>query len=357
MADAIRVVIVEDDADVAFYTKTILEKRGGCVAVTVGDPFLARETIAQFRPDVVVTDIEMPGMTGLDLIREIRADLPEMPIVVMTAHISVDYAVGALRAHADEFLVKPIAAAELVAAVTRLAADGRAERAAARPREHVLAVGAHPDDVEIGVGGILAAHRAAGDTVTILTLSRGAKGGEPTDRQHESLAAAELLGARLFLEDLVDTEISNTGPTVAIIERVVREVSPTIVYTHSAHDGHQDHRAVHEATLVATRGVRMVACFQSPSSTVDFRPSRFVSIDGFTDKKLELLGCFGSQASIRTYLEPDFVLANARYWGRYGGGTSVEPLEIIRETSQVTTPGGDTSTSIDTGAARDASRP
>jgi LmbE family N-acetylglucosaminyl deacetylase/CheY-like chemotaxis protein len=356
MVEAYRVVIVEDDADVAFYTKTVLEKRGGCVVVTIADPFLARDAIAQFEPDVVVTDIEMPGMTGLELIEQIRADQPQIPIVVMTAHVSVDYAVGALRAQADEFLLKPVSAADLVGAVTRLAEDGRATRAAARPREHVLAVGAHPDDVEIGVGGILAAHRAAGDTVTILTLSRGGKGGEPTDRQHESLAAAEMLGARLFLEDLVDTEIKNTGPTVAIIERVVREVSPTIVYTHSAHDNHQDHRAVHEATLVATRGVRMVACFQSPSTTVDFRPSRFVSIDGFTDAKLALLECFSSQASIRTYLEPDFVLATARYWGRYGGGTSVEPLEIIRETAQVTTAGHGANTSVDAGASRDAQR-
>jgi LmbE family N-acetylglucosaminyl deacetylase len=115
----------------------------------------------------------------------------------------------------------------------------------------------------------------------------------------------------------------------------VREVTPTVVYTHSAHDHHQDHRAVHEATLVATRAVEMVGCFQSPSSTVDFRPSRFVSIDGFTEKKLELLECFASQLGIRPYLEPDFVLASARYWGRYGGGTSVEPLEIIRETTHV----------------------
>jgi LmbE family N-acetylglucosaminyl deacetylase/CheY-like chemotaxis protein len=355
MADAYRVVIVEDDGDVALYTKTLLEKRGGCVATVVSDPFLARDVIAEFDPDVVVTDIEMPGMSGLELIGQLRADKPEIPIIVMTAHISVDYAVGALRAQADEFLTKPIGAVELVAAVSRLAAQGRASRAAARPRQHVLAVGAHPDDVEIGVGGILAAHRAAGDIVTILTLSHGGKGGEPVDRQDESLASAELLGARLFLEDLVDTEISNTGPTVAIIERVVREVSPTIVYTHSAHDNHQDHRAVHEATLVATRSVRMVACFQSPSSTVDFRPSKFVSIDGFTDKKLELLECFASQAGIRSYLEPDFVLACARYWGRYGGGTSVEPLEIIRETAHVILPGSATTTTNDDAANHNAS--
>jgi len=346
------VLVVEDDADVALYTKTVLEKRGGCVVITLDSPAAARETVASFKPDVVVTDIEMPGMTGLQLMALLRADEPDLPVIVMTAHVSVEYAVGALRAQADEFLTKPVSAIDLVSAVNRLAADGRANREVARPREFVLAIGAHPDDVEIGVGGILAAHRAAGDSVTILTLSRGAKGGDATDRQHEALASAELLGARLFLEDLIDTEITNGGSTVAIMERVVNEVKPTIVYTHSAHDRHQDHRAVHEAALVATRAVRTVACFQSPSSTVDFRPSRFVSIDGFTDQKLALLQCFASQATIRNYLEPDFVLATSRYWSRYGGGTNVEPLEVIRETADMSTQIFGFGASADQNAAR-----
>ena len=352
MADAYRVVIVEDDPDVAEYTRTVLEKRGGFEVRAIADPSQAQALVVEFEPDVVVTDIEMPGMTGLALMQQIRAVQPDLPIIVMTAHISVDYAVAALRAQADEFLTKPVGAVELVNVVSWLAADGRANREAARPREHVLAVGAHPDDVEIGVGGILASHRAAGDSVTILTLSRGAKGGEPDDRQHESLQSADMLGARLFLEDLADTEISNNGQTVAMIERVVSEVNPTIVYTHSAHDRHQDHRAVHEATLVATRTVRTIACFQSPSSTVDFRPSRFVSIDGFTETKLALLDCFRSQAEIRGYLDPEFVLATARYWGRYGGGTSVEPLEIIRETADMSAPVRHTTTATDPQSSR-----
>jgi LmbE family N-acetylglucosaminyl deacetylase/CheY-like chemotaxis protein len=330
--EAYRVLVVDDDPDVAIYTSTVLERRGECVVRTISDPLLARAVVDEFRPDVVVTDIEMPGMTGLELIALLRSDQPDLPVVVMTAHISVDYAVRALRSQADEFLTKPIASAELIAIVRRLAAQGRANREAARPREYVLAVGAHPDDVELGVGGILAAHRQAGDTVVILTMSRGGKGGEPGDRQAESMRSAELLGARLFLEDLVDTEITNTGPTIAIIERVFRQVNPSIVYTHSIHDRHQDHRAVHEATLVATRTVDTVACYQSPSATVDFRPSRFVSIDGFTQQKLELLACFDSQAGIRKYLEPDFVLASARYWSRFSGSSDhCEPLEIIRD--------------------------
>lgn len=340
-----RVVVVEDDLDVAFYTKTVLEKRG-CVVQTITDPMFASATILTFKPDVVITDIEMPGLTGLDLLDQIRAEAPGTPVVVMTAHVSVDYAVAALRSQADEFLTKPVASSDLISVVNRLAAEFRRAKASTPPREVVLAIGAHPDDVEIGIGGLLAAHRAAGDPVTILTLSRGARGGEADDRQHESLAAAELLGARLFLEDLVDTHISNSDPTVGIIERVVAETNPTIVYTHSNHDRHQDHRAAHEASLVATRSVRTVACYQSPSSTVDYRPNRFVSIDGFTDAKLALIASFASQADIRSYLEPDFVLATARYWSRYGTGKSCEPLEIVRESADVSVSRSDISAAV-----------
>ncbi|MGO4299697.1 response regulator [Leifsonia sp. RAF41] len=340
MASAVtkyRVAVVEDDPDVAFFMKTVLEKRADAVAIAITDPSLALARIAEFEPDLVITDIEMPGISGLDLLKELRSQYPGMPVVVMTAHVSVDYAVSALRSQADEFLTKPIASAELVAIVHRLAAEGRVKRSAQR-QQVVLAVGAHPDDVEIGVGGILAAHRDAGNQVVILTMSRGARGGDANDRQHESLASAELLGARLFLEDLQDTQISAADPTVGIIERVVAEIQPDIVYTHSSHDRHQDHRAVHAATDVATRSVRTVCCYQSPSATIDFRPTRFVPIDGFTETKLQLIDCFRSQTELRSYLEPDFVLATARYWSRFGGGKSCEPLEVIRDTADISMP-------------------
>ncbi|GHD48802.1 response regulator [Mycetocola manganoxydans] len=344
MENAYRVLVVEDDLDVLFYVQTILTRKGFDVRA-LSDPLTARRNTVEFAPDVVITDIEMPGMTGLDLIAEVRDAQPGTPVVVMTAHVSVSYAVSALRNAADEFLTKPIASAEMVSVATRLAAGFRRAQASV-PRNVVLAIGAHPDDVEIGVGGLLAAHRAAGDSVAILTLSRGSRGGEADGRQHESLAAAEMLGARLFLEDLPDTAISNSDPTVGIIERVVAEVTPTIVYTHSDHDRHQDHRAVHAAALVATRRVNTVACFQSPSATVDFRPTRFVSIDGFTETKLELLASFASQAGIRDYLEPDFVLATARYWSRYGSGKNCEPLEIVREATELAVTHRDIETAV-----------
>ena len=171
----------------------------------------------------------------------------------------------------------------------------------------------------------------------VLTLSRGARGGDAGHRQHESLAAAEQLGARLFLEDLTDAHL-DTDSAVGIIERVVSEVAPAIVYTHTEHERHQDHRAVHAASMVATRRVPFVGCYQSPSTTVGFRPNRFVVVDDQMEAKLDLLRCYASQSQIRTYLEPDFVLATARYWSRFGTGTSAEPLEIVRDAAAVSMP-------------------
>lgn len=124
-AESYRVLVVDDDPDVANYVRVILERHTGSLVRVIGDPALARVTAAEFRPDVVVTDIQMPGMTGLEMMGLLHEDQPGLPVIVMTAHASIDYAVQALRSQADEFLVKPIASAQLSAAVLRLAAQWR----------------------------------------------------------------------------------------------------------------------------------------------------------------------------------------------------------------------------------------
>lgn len=325
--------MVEDDPDVAFYIKTVLTKQG-CIVQTFTDPSFAQQAMRLYEPDVVITDIEMPGITGIELIQKVRAVRPGTPVVVMTAHVSVEYAVDALRHNANEFLTKPIASADLVSVVKRLAEEFRAAKQSMPKRNVVLAIGAHPDDVEIGVGGILLTHRAAGDAVHILTLSRGGRGGHVSDRQSEAFAAAELLGARLHLEDLPDTEISDSDALV-LIEKVVRQIEPTIVYVHSDHDMHQDHRAVHKATMLAAREVNSVSCYQSASATVDFRPNRFVNIDGMLEAKVELVHAHKSQVQVSRYHAPQFLAATARYWSRFGAGQACEPLEIVRDSGDL----------------------
>jgi LmbE family N-acetylglucosaminyl deacetylase len=134
-----------------------------------------------------------------------------------------------------------------------------------------------------------------------------------------------------MMEDLEDTRIREGDPTVSIIERVIADVRPTILYTHSINDVHQDHRNTHSAAMVAARGVSYVLCFQSPSATISFRPSRYVSIEQTLDGKLEAIRAFASQTSTRDYLDETLLRATARYWARFGGGTAVEPFEVVRD--------------------------
>ncbi|MBT0994114.1 response regulator [Cellulomonas sp. DKR-3] len=331
--DQVTVLVVEDDADTALFVRTVLERRAGMRVVVAHEAMTALAEATRQAPDVVVTDIQLPGMSGLELLGELRRLAPGVPVVVMTAFASVDYAVDALHREADDFLVKPIPAGTLVERVTAAAERGRARRAVSTG-ETVLAVGAHPDDVEIGVGATLAAHRAAGDTLVVLTLSPGTVGGDADARRQEAMDAAGVVGARLFLHDFADTRLDPADGLITAVEETIAQVRPTVVYTHSAHDRHQDHRAVHQAVQVAARQVATLACYQSPSSTIDFRPTRFVTVDGFLDAKLAMLAAHVSQ-SHRDYMDPDAVRATARYWARFGEGTYVEPLELIRAAGRV----------------------
>jgi LmbE family N-acetylglucosaminyl deacetylase len=219
----------------------------------------------------------------------------------------------------------------LVSKARAVITTARAERKKAQ--ETVLAIGAHPDDVEIGCGGILLNHVRRGDRVVILTLSRGEAGGPQVERVRESRNAATALGAQLRMADLPDREISEGPATISVIEDVLRDVDPTVVYTHSDRDAHQDHRAVHRASVVACRGVPNVYCYQAPSTTVEFRPALFVNVADHLERKLEILDIYRTQASVRPYLKREQVRSTATYWGRFSDYEAVEPLEVVRRSA------------------------
>jgi len=324
-----RILLIDDERDFALWARRVLEAGGGFEFTYAPDPETGLRHVAAEPWDLLITDIEMPGMTGLELLRRVHLIEPALPVAVVTAHASLERAVTALRESAADFLSKPVPADVFRDKVAALAARGRAARAAAR--ERVLAIGAHPDDVEIGAAGTLLAHKAAGDTVSILTMSHGARGGAEELRVRESEDAARIMGARLFLQDLEDTRIPEGDPAIAMIEEAVAETRPTVIYTHSLHDLHQDHRNTHHAVMVAARRVERIYCFQSPSATVDFRPTFFVHIDDYVGRKLEAIAAFTSQAAIRDYLEPEVIVATARYWSRFGGGAYAEAFEGIRD--------------------------
>ncbi len=326
-----RILLIDDDPALGGYLTRVLRARGGFDVAYELDSAAALRRLATEDWDLLITDIELPGMTGLELLERVRELHPSLPVAVLTGNPTIDYAVSALRSSAAEFLQKPITAEALVAKANELIAAARVARSAGR--EMVLAIGAHPDDVEIGAAGTLLAHRAAGDTVAILTLSRGARGGDQLQRARESAEAASVIGARLFLDDLEDTHIAEGSPTIGVIDEVIAATQPTIVYTHSIHDVHQDHRNTHRAVMVAARRVGRVYCYQSPSATVDYRPTHFVAIDDHMGGKLKAIDTFGSQVGVRDYLEPELISSTARYWSRYCGGSHAEPFEVIRDRS------------------------
>jgi LmbE family N-acetylglucosaminyl deacetylase len=329
-------LVVEDDPDAAQFAQTVLERRAGMDVVVAGDADSALEALAAGSFDLIVADIELPGQSGLQMLPRARELAPGVPVIVITAHGNLDYAVEALRNDVDEFLLKPVRVANLVDRATTLANDGRLRRAQAAPNS-ILAVGAHPDDVEIGVGGTLAAHATAGDRLTILTLSPGAVGGQVEVRRLESQAAAEIIGAQLVHHDFEDTFLDPASGVTTAVEKVIGDVKPDRIYTHTRSDRHQDHRAVHDAVQIAARQVPNLACYQSPSTGIDFRPNRFVDIEAFVDTKLQMLAAYTSQAH-RDYMSADLVRATARYWSRFGPGRYVEPLETIRSSVQLGAP-------------------
>lgn len=324
-----RIMVVDDDVVTARFMTHVLGKRGGFEVRHAPD---ARAALAMARSqpwDLVITDVEMPGMSGLELLRALREISPDLPVAVITGHASVDYVVQAIRGDADEFLEKPVHPDELITTATMLVNKGRANRSTAR--DSVLAVGAHPDDVEIGAGGTLLGHKRLGDAVAILTLSHGARGGGQIAGADESRRAAEIIGAGPYLGELEYGHIGEGADTIAAVARVMAQVRPTVIYTHSLHDVHTDHRNAHRAVMAAAVQVARVYCFQSPSATVDFRPGRFVAIDSDLDRKIEAIGAFTARTPARGYLDEDMIRATARYWSRFGDSSYAEALEVIRE--------------------------
>ena len=319
------VVVVEDEDDNRFFVRSVLERHG----YTVHAFPRATDALEHLRSNptrVVLSDMRMPGMSGLDFAAEVRRLDASASVVLMTAYATVDSAIEALRLGAADLLQKPLTVDVLLDKVHELM-----QAASAKTGLNVLAVGAHPDDVEIGVGGILAAHRASGDSITILTLSSGAVGGDAERREDESCEAAGRLGADIVFGRLRDTLLAQEPGLVGAVEQVVRDVQPGIVYTHCDADLHQDHKAAHHATLVASRRVARVYGYQSPSSTVEFAPMRFIPIDAHLDAKLASIACFRSQTETRDYLADELLTATARYWGRFAGVRYAEPLEVIAE--------------------------
>jgi CheY-like chemotaxis protein len=117
-----RILVVEDDPEAALFVVYVLANRGGFEVTHTADPAEALRLAAGGHWDLLLTDLDMPGMTGLELLGALRQVAPALPVVVVTAH-----APGALPGDVDEYLEKPLRVDELIAMATALISQGRAD--------------------------------------------------------------------------------------------------------------------------------------------------------------------------------------------------------------------------------------
>lgn len=176
---------------------------------------------------------------------------------------------------------------------------------------NILAVGAHPDDIEYGCGGTLMKYARSGHSVYLMVVTHGSMGGDGGVRSREQERSAELLGATgLIWGGYEDTQIPVNKQVITDIENVIGEVNPTFIFVHAPSDTHQDHRNVNQATISATRYTKNVLFYEGPT-TSEFMPAVFVGIREVMADKLTLLEAHASQIG-KTHIEGVSALSGAK---------------------------------------------
>jgi two-component system copper resistance phosphate regulon response regulator CusR len=120
-----RILVIEDDPTVGQYVKRGLEEHQWAVDLTADGEEGERRASSEAY-DLIVLDMRLPGKSGLDVLRSLRAKGFERPVLVLTAQDAVDAKVSTLRAGADDYVTKPFAFEELLARVEALARRPRA---------------------------------------------------------------------------------------------------------------------------------------------------------------------------------------------------------------------------------------
>jgi len=305
--------------------KAFLGSTGGFQVVHAQDGDRAAQLVRSEEWDLLVTDLNLPGLDGFELCRIAKSVQPSLPVLAVTGYTGAHYQEQAFRAGATDLLTKPLDRDEFLAKVGEL--TGRSV-GPARPR--VLAVGALPGDVEMGCAGALLRHKNDGADVTIVVLHR-----DEADAAGVGLVgaqqAAESLGARLLVDE---DALADTRRRVAFMQQVLKDLRPQVVYLPAMDDGHPARRETFRIVRAAAAGVATVLAYQTATTGHEFRPSRFEDVGEVLVDKMEALTCFSDAGLQRLDLSPRMAQTYARYWGRLQQFTEVEAFELVRGPDQ-----------------------
>jgi LmbE family N-acetylglucosaminyl deacetylase len=162
---------------------------------------------------------------------------------------------------------------------------------------NVLAIGAHPDDIEFGCAGTLTRYAQRGEVVHLFIATDGGLGGDADVRRREQHDSALIMGARdVFWGGYADTEVPLNRDLIVRLESVIRQVRPTMIFVNYPDDTHQDHRNLAQGAMSATRYVPNFLFYEVPS-TQQFSPNCYTDVEKVLDMKLACLEAHRSQVT------------------------------------------------------------
>jgi LmbE family N-acetylglucosaminyl deacetylase len=197
----------------------------------------------------------------------------------------------------------------------------------------ILAVGAHPDDIEFGCGGTLIKYTEKGHRLFLLVMTGGGMGAPKATRTQEQMDAKAILGAEEVIWGMYeDTQLIVDQEIISNIENVISEVKPDFIFCHFPDDTHQDHRHLSQATITAARYIRNVLFYEGPT-TQNFDPHVFVDISNTLEKKIDALEAHRSQIT-KTNIEGLSIIeiahSSANFRGIQGRVKYAEAFQSLR---------------------------
>ncbi|WMW25434.1 PIG-L family deacetylase [Methanolobus sediminis] len=207
----------------------------------------------------------------------------------------------------------------------------------------ILAMGAHPDDMELEAGGTLAKFSENGDEVYMLILTSGgytdSAGSMHKDStlHDEAELASKILGVKeLIILDYKTTRLSVNSGVVSEVDDLIDRIKPDILISHHPFDSHQDHKTAAEVMAAAARQGRVKNVLSgSPlpyrPNIFAFKPQFFVDITSTIDKKADCIRAYNSQyTKFGGEKLIERVKAMAKFYGWAMGYEYAECFEVIR---------------------------